>query len=46
MTFIRGARARALRRELGIVLAPMTPAQATALAPENEPELDARAKDD
>jgi len=45
-TFIRGARARALRRELGIVLAPMTPAQATALAPENEPELDARAKDD
>jgi len=35
-TFIRGGRARALRRELGIVLAPLTPAQAAALAPESE----------
>ena len=38
MTFIRGSRARALRRELGIVLAPLTPQQAAALAPENEGE--------
>lgn len=45
-TFIRGARARALRRELGIVLAPLTPAQAAALAPENEGEEEARASDD
>jgi hypothetical protein len=45
-TFIRGARARALRRELGIVLAPLTPAQAAALAPENEGEEEARTKDD
>jgi hypothetical protein len=37
-TFIRGSRARALRRELGIVLAPLTPQQAAALAPENESE--------
>lgn len=45
-TFIRGSRARALRRELGIVLAPLTPAQTAALAPENENEGEARAKDD
>ena len=45
-TFIRGGRARALRRELGIVLAPLTPAQAAALAPENEGEDEGRAKDD
>jgi hypothetical protein len=36
VTFIRGSRARALRRELGIVLSPLTPQQAAALAPENE----------
>jgi hypothetical protein len=36
-TFIRASRARALRRELGIVLAPLSPAQAAAaVAPENE----------
>jgi hypothetical protein len=45
-TFIRGGRARALRRELGIVLAPLSPAQAAALAPENEGEAEAHAKDD
>ena len=49
-TFIRGSRARALRRELGIVLAPLTPAQTAALAPEsdnaNQNEGEARAKDD
>jgi len=37
-TFIRGSRARALRRELGIVLSPLTPQQAAALAPDNESE--------
>ncbi len=37
-TFIRSSRARALRRELGIVLAPLTPAQAAAIAPETEGE--------
>jgi hypothetical protein len=37
-TFIRSSRARARRRELGIVLSPLTPAQAAALAPENENE--------
>ncbi len=37
-TFIRSSRARALRRELGIVLAPLTPAQAAAIAPEKEGE--------
>jgi len=46
LTFIRGSRARALRRELGIVLAPLTPAQTAALAPESESEDEARAKDD
>ena len=45
-TFVRGGRARALRRELGIVLAPLTPAQAAALTPENESENEARAKDE
>lgn len=45
-TFIRGSRARALRRELGIVLAPLSPTQAAALAPENEGEAEAGAKDD
>jgi hypothetical protein len=49
-TFIRGSRARALRRELGIVLAPLTPAQTAALAPESEnanrSEDEARAKDE
>lgn len=45
-TFIRGGRARALRRELGIVLAPLTPAQTAALAPESESGSEARAKDD
>jgi hypothetical protein len=42
-TFIRGSRARALRRELGIVLAPLTPQQAAALAPDDD---DAKAKSD
>lgn len=37
-TFIRGSRARALRRELGIVVSPLTPQQAAALAPDNERE--------
>jgi hypothetical protein len=45
-TFIRGSRARARRRELGIVLAPLTPAQAAAIAPENESDDPARAKED
>jgi hypothetical protein len=46
-TFIRSSRARALRRELGIVLAPLTPQQAAALAPETEDESKAAAaKDD
>ena len=45
-TFIRSSRARALRRELGIVLAPLTPAQAAALAPEDESEAAAAPKDD
>jgi hypothetical protein len=44
-TFIRAGRARALRRELGIVLSPMSPAQAAAMAPENESET-AAPKDD
>lgn len=43
-TFIRGSRSRALRRELGIVLQPMSPKHAAAVAPENEGE--AAAKDD
>jgi hypothetical protein len=37
-TFFRGNRARARRRELGIVLTPLTPQQAAALAPETEDE--------
>jgi hypothetical protein len=44
-TFIRSSRARALRRELGIVLAPLSPQQASAIAPENESDA-AAAKDD
>jgi hypothetical protein len=40
-TFIRGSRARALRRELGIVLSPLSPAQAAAVAPEDETDGDA-----
>ncbi len=43
-TFIRSARARARRRELGIVLSPLTPTQIAAVAPENE--SDAATKDD
>ena len=39
-TFIRAGRARALRRELGIVLSPLTPAQAAALAPKTENETE------
>jgi hypothetical protein len=35
-TFIRGSRARELRRRLGIVLQPLTPKEAAALAPEDE----------
>ena len=48
-TFIRASRARALRRELGIVLTPLSPQQAAALAPESEAESKAAAaaaKDD
>lgn len=45
-TFIRSSRTRKLRRELGIVLTPLTPAQAAALAPDNESEEQARAKED
>jgi hypothetical protein len=37
-TFFRSSRARARRRELGIVLAPLTPQQAASLAPEPEEE--------
>lgn len=43
-TFVRGSRARALRRDLGIVLSPLTPKQAAALTPEKEGE--AAAKED
>lgn len=43
-TFFRAGRARDLRRELGIVLAPLTPQQAAAHAPEDEGE--AAAKED
>ena len=46
LTFIRASRARALRRELGIVLAPLTPQQAAALAPDNEGQREATPKDD
>jgi len=47
LTFIRSSRARALRRELGIVLSPLTPQQAAALAADKESETDAAAaKDD
>ncbi|MDF3067573.1 MAG: hypothetical protein K0R38_3174 [Polyangiaceae bacterium] len=35
-TFIRGSRARELRRQLGIVLSPLSAKQAAALAPEDE----------
>ena len=42
--FVRGGRARALRRELGIVLAPLSPQQAAAVAPEDE--ASAAAKDE
>jgi hypothetical protein len=35
-TFFRASRARTLRRELGIVLAPLTPQQAAVLAPEDD----------
>lgn len=45
-TLIRASRARALRRELGIVLAPLTPQQAAALAPETETENDGARKQD
>ncbi len=45
-TFIRASRARARRRELGIVLTPLTAAQAAAIAPENESEAAAAPKDD
>jgi hypothetical protein len=45
-TFIRASRARALRRELGIVLSPLSPAQAANFAPENEHEVEAAAKED
>ena len=44
-TFIRGSRARARRRELGIVLAPLTPQQAAAFAPDNEGETKAKSDD-
>jgi hypothetical protein len=44
-TFIRASRARALRRELGIVLSPLTPQQAATLAPEEEGEPSAKRND-
>lgn len=37
-TFFRGSRARARRRELGIVLTPLTPQQQAVLSPETEEE--------
>lgn len=46
LTFVRASRARALRRELGIVLAPLTPQQAAAMAPETEAEREAPPKDE
>lgn len=36
LTFFRAGRARELRRQLGIVLQPLTPKQAAALAPEQD----------
>jgi hypothetical protein len=44
-TFVRASRARALRRELGIVLSPLTPQQAAALAPDDEGEAAAKRDD-
>lgn len=44
-TLVRGSWARGLRRELGIVLAPLTPQQAAALAPESEGEVKAKSDD-
>jgi hypothetical protein len=44
-TFIRAGRARQLRQELGIVLQPLTPKQAAALAPEQD-EREAASKND
>lgn len=44
-TFVRANRARALRRELGIVLSPITPQQRAALARDDERPV-AAAKDD
>jgi hypothetical protein len=35
-TFVRSSRARALRRELGIVLTPLSPQQAAAVAPDDD----------
>jgi hypothetical protein len=43
-TFIRAGRARAMRRQLGIVLSPMTPQQQAALSGSDDD--DAAAKDD
>ncbi len=45
-TIIRGGRSRELRRQLGIVLQPLSQKQAAALAPENEGEAAATSKDD
>lgn len=45
-TFFRASRARELRRQLGIVLAPLSPQQAAAMAPEDESEAAAVAEDD
>ncbi|HVY26814.1 MAG TPA: hypothetical protein VHB79_09690 [Polyangiaceae bacterium] len=44
-TFFRGSRARARRRELGIVLAPLSPQQQAALAPETEEERKSTSED-
>lgn len=45
-TFIRSSRARQLRRELGIVLSPVSPQHAAAVAPEVESDAALQAKSD
>jgi hypothetical protein len=45
-TFFRAARARELRRQLGIVLAPLTPQQQKALAPDHDGESEDRTGSD
>jgi hypothetical protein len=45
-TFFRASRARNLRRELGIVLAPLSPAQAAAMAPDNRDDSETQSNQD